>query len=300
MSSIVTAIDLGSNSFRVLKYDFAQDISLGEFECTVGTADGLAQTGIISNEAVDRIIEAIGQSLQKIEFIPSDAIAVTTSAMRQAKNSLEVIERIFEATGVKFHIIDGTKEARYTLQGLQYALKKRQYDNENFILCDIGGGSTELIFVIDQQNYFKSFEIGIVTLTQSNHKEQIIQNYFDEINLFIQTHKFDLSQSTLIATAGTPTTIAALKHGLNYVTYDKNIINGTVVTLEDLIFYKKFLLSISKEEAERLTGTNRSQYIVSGIDIFIQVYNILGKNQSIVFDEGLREGVAVAWHEGNL
>ncbi len=293
MSNIVVSCDLGSNSFRVLVYDFLKDEAIGDFETTVGTADGLKQSGNISVEALERIIKAINQSIEKLHYNPQDVIAVTTSAMRQAKNSSFIIEQIQKKTGVLFSIISGDKEAELTLLGLQYSLKKQNINSENIILVDIGGGSTEIVFVKDNTPLYKSFEVGIVTLSQSSNKEEILKNFQNEVQSYIKTLPFDIQVLQLVATAGTPTTIAALKHNLNYHTYDKQIINGTKVSMDDLVYYKNYLESIPLEEAEILTGTNRVQFIGSGIDIFRLIYEILEKEFSVVFDEGLREGVAV-------
>lgn len=293
MSNIVVSCDLGSNSFRVLVYDFLKDEAIGDFETTVGTADGLKQSGNISVEALERIIKAINQSIEKLHYNPQDVIAVTTSAMRQAKNSSFIIEQIEQQTGVSFNIISGDKEAELTLLGLQYSLKKQNINSENIILVDIGGGSTEIVFVKDNTPLYKSFEVGIVTLSQSSNKEEILKNFQNEVQSYIKTLPFDIQVLQLVATAGTPTTIAALKHNLNYHTYDKQIINGTKVFMDDLVYYKNYLESIPLEEAEILTGTNRVQFIGSGIDIFRLIYEVLEKEFAVVFDEGLREGVAV-------
>jgi exopolyphosphatase/guanosine-5'-triphosphate,3'-diphosphate pyrophosphatase len=292
-SNVFISCDLGSNSFRVLIYDFDKDEVIGDFETTVGTADGLKQTRNISLEALERIIKAIKQSIEKLHYDPQDAIAVTTSAMRQATNSSFILEQIKQQTGISFTIISGDEEARLTLLGLQYSLQKQNFNSKNIILVDIGGGSTEIVFVKENIPIYQSFEVGIVTLTQSVNKEEILAQFAKDIKQHIISLPFDIDSLQLIATAGTPTTIAALKHKLNYQTYDKKIINGTKVFLEDLDYYKNYLTSISLDEAEVLTGTNRVQYINSGIDIFRLIYKILKKDFSVVFDEGLREGVVV-------
>ncbi len=292
-SNSIISCDLGSNSFRVLIYDFDKDEAIGDFETTVGTADGLKQTGNISDEALERIIKAIKKSIEKLQYNPKNAIAVTTSAMRQAKNSIYILQQIQNETGISFTIISGDEEARLTLLGLQYSLKKERFNSENIILVDIGGGSTEIIFVKDNIPIYQSFEVGIVTLTQSLNKKDILNQFTKDIQNHINSLAFDIDSLQLIATAGTPTTIAALKHNLNYKTYDKTIINGTKVYMKDLDYYNNYLQSISVDEAQILTGTNRVQYIGSGIDIFKLIYKELKKEFSIVFDEGLREGVVV-------
>ena len=70
LENIVTSIDLGSNSFRVLKFDCKSKKSIAEFDTTVGTADGLSQTGNISKEALSRVIVAIKKSIEVVDYDP--------------------------------------------------------------------------------------------------------------------------------------------------------------------------------------------------------------------------------------
>ena len=292
-NNTITSIDLGSNSFRVLIYDKQLDKPVGDFETTVGTADGLKQSGMISQEALDRILAAIEKSIKQLNYNPKEAIAFTTSAMRNAKNSQYILETIESKTGVKFTIISGDKEAELTLKGLQHSLKKKKYNYKDLILVDIGGGSTELVFVKDNIATYNSFEVGIVILSQSHNKDEILLQFVKEINTVLSTLEYSIDDINIVATSGTPTTIAALKNGLNYATYDKNIINGSKVLLDDLNYYEKYLGALEPKKAEQLTGTNRVNYIQSGIEIFKLIYEVLNKNHSIVFDEGLREGIVV-------
>lgn len=289
--AIITSIDLGSNSFRVLRFDCETCSSFMEYEKTVGTADGLAKTGKISNGAIKRIICAIQESKDKLLYEPSEAIAVTTQAMRVAKNNLEVLKKIKTQTGVNFQIIDGEKEANLTLLALQYALKREKLPSNKFVLLDIGGGSTELIIFNCEEKKIKSFPFGIVTLSQSKNKIKELTDFENEVNKFVDT--FDFSEFSFIATAGTPTTIAALKHGLEFATYDKTIVNGTKLYLEDLESIQSKLQLLSSDTLIKKVGEGRDAYIDTGVDIFKLFYKTLKKEFSIVFDDGLREGVAI-------
>ena len=291
MSSIVTSIDLGSNSFRVLKYDCISNKSLAEFETTVGTADGLSKTGDITSEALHRIITAIKKSIKKVDYNPSEAVAVTTQAMRIANNSSYILDQIKVQTGVSFKIIDGKKEGTLTLLAIKHALHREKFSDNDFMLVDIGGGSTELIIYQNAKSTIKSFAFGIVTLSQSKNKEKDLEEFYIEIKKFIQG--FNLEKSIFISTAGTPTIIAALKHGLNSTTYDKNIINGTQLSLDEIKVIQRKLQKLSTEELINEVGMGREDFINTGILIYELFYKTLQKNVSIVFDDGLREGVAL-------
>ena len=81
--------------------------------------------------------------------------------------------------------------------------------------------------------------------------------------------------------------------GLDYESYDSSIVNGTVISYDELDIYKKRLLDISLEQRDILVGEGRSEFIPAGIEIFKMIYEVLGKKESTVFDDGLREGVAL-------
>ena len=101
----------------------------------------------------------------------------------------------------------------------------------------------------------------------------------DRINLFV-------------ATAGTPTTIAAMKLGMDYAHYDSSKINGTLLTQVDLLAQGNKLLEMNSEERKRAVGVGREDLIVTGIKIFDAIYTLLGMEEAVVIDDGLREGVA--------
>ena len=289
----ITSIDLGSNSFRVLIYDCKNHKGIGDFETSVGTADKLEETGKISSEAVNRIINAINTSIKKLHYTPHKAIARTTAAMRKASNSQEVLDQIKEQTNIDFKIIEPVEEARLTLLAVVYALKRHQLNDKNFILVDIGGGSTELIIKDRYKIYKKSFDVGIVTLSQTKNNIEVLSQYKIKMKEFIDSYNLNLDEFDFISTAGTPTTIAALKLGMNYSTYDKHQINGTKVTLDDLENCLDIFKNNTPQFLENLVGTGRQDYIVTGVNIYQTIFDTLEKKSSVVFDDGLREGIAI-------
>ncbi len=297
MNKIVTAIDLGSNSFRVVVYDFSLNKIVNEYQEVVGMADGLSCTGLISKEAQQRVISAILNSSEKLNYVPQNAICVTTAAMRYASNNQEVIKNFKEKTGASFKIIEANEEARLTLLAIKYALKREKNNCEKFVVLDIGGGSTELIFNTSDKYITKSFSFGIVTLTQKYNDIKKIKDRLEElkkeIKLFVDSLNININQYDFIATAGTPTIVASIKLGLDINSYDRNLINATKITIKDLencleIFHKK-----NSDEISQLVGKGRTDFIEVGILIFQTIFESLKKDSTIVFDDGLREGVAL-------
>lgn len=292
------AIDLGSNTLRVLEYDCKTSKQTAAYEKVVKTADGLATNGYINKDAVGRVIGAIKEAQGKMDFTSQPMKAVTTEAIRRASNSSEILNLIAQETGVGFDIISGEEEARLTLLAVENRLSKLSYASDTFVLVDIGGGSTELIFHYGTETVSKSFPVGIVTIAQTYENLDSIQKALPKEMFEMQVYcaeVYDTKGRTgaYVATAGTPTTVAAMKLGFNYETYDAVKINGTSLQKEELDFYLKKLLDLSFEEREIAVGTGRSDLIAAGILIYKQLYTILGFDTCIVVDDGLREGVAL-------
>jgi len=293
------SIDLGSNSIRVAKFDCATKTNKQFFTKVTKIANGLAQTGMINDAAITRVIDAINEAKAEIEF-DEPIYAVTTEAVRKASNSDEVINKLKKATGVNFEIISGDDEAKYTLMAVENQVDIL-YPNEHdsFVLVDIGGGSTELIFNYRDKVFSKSFPIGIVTISQKYDAnieviEEVLpklmsemQDFCDEI--YAKYGKVD----KFVATAGTPTTIAALKHELTYKTYDANLVEGTILQKPELDFYRDKLMSMSIEERIKAVGAGRVEVINTGVAIYKELFNIVDIKESVVIDFGLVEGVAL-------
>ncbi len=292
------AIDLGSNTLRVLEYDCITGRATADFEKIVKTADKLNSTGVIDHEAVDRVIYAIKEAQQQIDFEGQQVVAVTTEAVRQAKNSDDVLSRIAKETGVQFRMIDGEEEARLTLMAVKERLRKLHHASKSFVLVDIGGGSTEIIFCYPDNTISKSFPVGIVTIAQQYGTLETIAEALPREMLSMQMFCAEIFAThgevdAFVATAGTPTTVAAMKMGQTYATYDAAKINGTILQKEELDFYLDKLLSMPFGQREETVGTGRSDLIAAGILIFKHLYTILEQERCIVVDDGLREGVAL-------
>ena len=292
------AIDLGSNTLRVLKYDCTAGTQIAEYEKIVKTADGLVQYGTINNETIERVISAIQEAQEQIDFSSSLVRAVTTEAVRRAVNADEVLSQIKKETGVTFRIISGEEEARLTLLAVKHRLSTLQYASDSFVLIDIGGGSTELIFHYENETVSKSFPLGIVTIAQTHETleniEKVLHEEMAEMQIFCDHLYHSKGKiNAFVATAGTPTTVAAMKLGQNYETYDASKINGISLEIGELDFYLKKLLSMPFEEREIAVGTGRSDLIAAGILIYKQLFTLLGFESCVVIDDGLREGVAI-------
>lgn len=288
-------IDLGSNTIRFLEFDCDTKKKTKVSEKIVKTADGLVHSGKITDEAVQRVIDAINEAKENIDF-NQEIKACATEAIRRADNKTEVLERIKKETEVEFEIIDGELEAYYTAKAVEFCLANNNI-TKDFFLIDIGGGSTELTFKIRDSFISESFELGIVTLTQkySGLKELNlnIRKETKELKEFINMGYMRFKKPLVfVASSGTPTTIAALKIGLDYASYDAKEINGVEVLEEDLDYWLNILLKSDIKTREKMVGVGRDDLIMSGILIYKEIFRLTGYNKCIVCDDGLREGIA--------
>jgi len=295
----VIGIDLGSNTIRVVKIDCNSRQKVAEFEKIVKTADNLVNTKVISDEAIKRIIDAINEAKQKIDF--NDEIkAVATEALRKAKNSKEVIKKIKEATGIEFKIITPEEEAIFTALAVENCLENKcEIEAKSFFLVDIGGGSTELILKHKDVVVSQSFPIGIVTFTQKYKTPEAIKYAIKkEASKFKEFIDFAFSAykkpKIFTASSGTPTSIAALKHGLSYKTYNPEIVNCTKITIKDLDYWLNKLMKMEMKKREELVGVGRGDLIFTGIYIFKEIFKLAKYEECIVCDDGVREGVALS------
>ena len=292
-------IDLGSNTIRIVKIDCESGKKVAEYEKIVRTADKLVQTGLISEEAVKRIIDAINEAKEKIDF-NDKIVAVATEALRRAKNSEEVIKKIKEVTGVEFKIISPEEEASFTAFAVENCLEKKcEIDAKSFFLVDIGGGSTELILKHKEVVVSESFPIGIVTFTQKYKTPEAIKfaikkeakKFKSFIDFAFNAYK---KPKIFAASSGTPTSIAALKHGLNYYTYNPEIVNCTKVNIKDLDYWLDKLMKMEMKKREELVGVGRGDLIFTGIYIFKEIFKLTKYEECVVCDDGVREGAAIS------
>lgn len=292
------AIDLGSNSLRMIQVDCSTLKFTAEYEKIVKTAELIHSDGIISEGAQQRILKGFEEASSILDFESHQCVAVTTEAMRRASNAEEVLTRIHEKTGVVFEVIGAQKEAELTLLAVDKRLDTLGFRG-SFVLIDIGGGSTEIIFKKGKLSESKSFPVGIVTMASKYaSKDELgihLVNELSEIAEYVQEYYTKEGKPDFfVATAGTPTTIASYLQGMTYASYDKDRINGSTLNSFDCLKALDDLLNLSFDERARYVGVGREELIISGVMIYEAFFNLLDFESSVIIDDGLREGLAIS------
>lgn len=295
------AIDLGSNTIRFIEYD---GVSWGKsYEKIVRTAQSLHATNRICEDALVRVLDAIDEAKKHLDFSNNDVVAVTTAALRMASNGVEIIARIYEHCGVKFKIIEGEREAQLTLLAVKNRLNELQINSDNFVLADIGGGSTELIAFNHEKTHTVSLPIGIVTMSEKAVDASMLRQLLDDFErktaLFCRSLGSTVDIPRLVLTSGTPTTIAAYRMGMNYSNYDPMKINGSTLTRADCVATYQELMKMDESTRAVYVGVGREELIATGILMIESLFEGLNLEEALIIDDGLREGVALSYTKLN-
>jgi len=313
--SVFASIDLGTNTVRLLVAEREGKVfkPLYSNQAITRLGEGLSNGGVLIEQAMERTISTVLTFKDEAsKYNPSAIWIVATSAVREAKNRSEFIEKIKRVTGLQLEVIPWEEEARMTLLGvfssnLPLPLLNKEGSKGRAIIFDIGGGSTEYIFTEDKKLVNSvGTDLGVVHLSERYitkdpvDEEELkalekaiadkIKNVKDEINSsFLIPHS-----ALLIGTAGTVTTLAALD--LNLYPYDPKKINGYILKFENV---KKLLDRLKKmplKERRNIPALEkgREDLIIPGAVIVIKTMEIFGFDSMVVSDYGLREGIILA------
>lgn len=289
--------DLGSNTLRIAQFDSLTCKRTRCFERIVRTAKDLHLKGRIGEEAQTNILNALHEASTLFDFTHEVSFCVTTEAMRVASNADDVLARIKKECGLSFRIISGEEEASYTALAIEHALRREGLNDDTYVLFDLGGGSTEMTLCYQNAKKSQSFPFGIVTVAErfKEHLDANITSLLSMTDPFLKEHKnIRQTYKQLIATAGTPTTVAAFLQGLDYEHYAPEKVNGKCLHVNDFYAALEELNTMPLAVAERYTGTNRRDLVIVGIHLVTAIMVKLGFDSCIVMDDGLREGVAIS------
>lgn len=295
------AIDVGSNTIRSLIgkvinnkiYRYYLDRSITRL------AEGLKDTGILKKynmELSANVLKNISRVFS--EYNVSKINAVGTAALREARNSNEFIEKVFQETGILIRVISGEEEAQLTFQGVLSGLNL----SERILIVDIGGGSTEWIFNDSDEGsspIFGTIPIGVLkllegcimedppSLAELSSVENTIETYLQSLIDIIPRIK----PNVLVGTGGTITTLASI--ALSLESYKPEIIHGYSMEFNRLVEMKDWLVSMPINKRKNIKGLEpeRADIIIPGIILTIKIMEAVRIKELIVSDYGLLEGL---------
>lgn len=331
-SELYAALDLGTNSCRML---IAEPRGAGfhvvdSFSKSVQLGTGLERSGNLSRGSMSRTVQALRICQQKLKRHKVRRMRlVATEACRRASNAKDFVDRAHRETGLRLDIIEPEEEARLAVISCAPLVSPKA---ENLLVVDIGGGSTELVWIdiskvpkhdrpqsiMRLHSGFKqaaseipeaqvvdwiSVPLGVATLReQFNDVEDdsarfALMSWFFEENLseFSPYHDTERTERfQIVGTSGTVTTVAASHLGLKR--YDRTKVDGLRMTSDQIDKVIRSYLSMGPHgrRADPRIGSDRHALIMSGAAILQALMRCWPTNRLSVADRGLREGLLYA------
>ena len=296
MTEPVAAIDLGTNTARLLIADRDPYRQILLCRSITRLGGGFTRERGLSAEAQQRSLAALREFAGEISRHGAARVrAVATSAVRDALNGRQFCERVRSETGITLEVIDGAEEAALTLRGVASILDDK---SEELAVFDVGGGSTEYTLAAELKPLFsRSLPIGVVRLTEGKAG---LAKMEDKISRELAVLKRELEgaalcdrfcRATLIGTAGTATSLAAINLGMEE--YDYRRVNNHTMPLSEVERIFDLLKPLTPKERLEVPGLEpgREDLIIAGILVVLVTMRIFGFKNFKVSDSGLLEGL---------
>lgn len=322
---LYAALDLGTNNCRLLiasvdKGDTPKSAPqlrvVESFSRIVKLGEGLSKTGKISEAGMDRTIEALRVCKKKLDRHEIQfSRFVATEVARRAENTQAFLKRVTSELDLTIDVISNEEEARLAFLGCASLLTQTA---NRAIVFDIGGGSTELMWIDVDPKHEKgslisdwlSIDCGVMNLMDRFGGHDFIDityrdmvNYVAErISPFEEEHSISETIGNtpvqMISTSGTVTTLAAIHLGLPR--YDRAKIDGITLSVADLRATISRLLKMRPSERfnHPCIGPDRVDFIISGCAIFDAISSIWPTGDITIADRGVREGIIVSLLQG--
>jgi exopolyphosphatase/guanosine-5'-triphosphate,3'-diphosphate pyrophosphatase len=307
------ALDLGTNNCRLL---IAKPTSSGfrvvdAFSRIVRLGEGLVGSGRLSEAAMTRALDALGVCAAKIGARRiAHARLIATEACRAAANGADFIERVKRHTGLELEIVDRETEARLAAVGCTPLVDPR---SDGAVLFDIGGGSTEVVWLDRVETddggppaaiirAWVSVPLGVVSVAERHGGVQVTAADFEAMVAEFQPHlegfvaavgAHDCGRLHLLGTSGTVTTIAGVH--LDLPRYDRAQVDGTWLGAGQVqaVVDRLLAMPFSERVANPCIGAERADLVLAGCAILEAVRRAFPCDRLRVADRGLREGILV-------
>lgn len=296
-NNIAAGIDIGSNSIRLLIAEVENNKIkniIYQQKATTRLATDIDKTSMLAKEPFEHSINVLADfKASLMHYKVKNVITVATSAVREAKNGHEFIEAA-RKIGIEISVISGNEEGLLEYLGVCSGLEL----NSNPLILDVGGGSSEIIYKLDNgEIHTESHKIGVVKMadmfdfkdsnTDNMEKcKSYISDFFKNVNI-------PNNIETFIATAGTATTLAAID--MHMVEYDYTKVNGYILNINTIHNILNKIYNTPYNKRLEITGMDkgREDLIIPGILIILEILNKTLLNNIMVSDFGLREGAVV-------
>ena len=292
--SVIAAVDLGSNSFRlqVARVVEGSLFPLDSLKETVRLGAGLDAQGCLTQEAIDEMVEALGRFGERLVGLPPQCVrAVATNTFRIARNSADFLPQAEAALGFPIEIIAGREEARLIYIGAAHSLPSTK---ERRLVLDIGGGSTELIIGSQYRSFStESIQLGCVGWSARYFPDGIITSERMEAAELAARGAFLPLVPTFysgewqraIGTSGTARSLADI--------LELNDLSALGITRDGMAALREKMLAAGHIDRLQLNGLrdDRRPVLPGGFAIMHAAFDMLGIERMSITYGALRDGV---------
>lgn len=301
----LAAIDLGTNSFHAVIADIYSD---GSFR-TVDTFREMVQLakGGLDNKLSDGAIKRGLSVLKNIKTLCDSyecehILAYATSAIREAKNGGEFIQRSIDELDIKINAISGNIEAELIGYAVQHGVK---LDEKPVLIADIGGGSVEFIIANNREMFFlASKKIGVSRIAESfkpsdpitpkeiKKLESIYKAELEDVAQAFASHRSDL----LIGCSGTMMSIGMMIAARNGISMDITL-NELEYTAADFESFYQDFITMDREERARQKNLDKKRVdmIIPGVILLRVLIKTFGIKRVKISTQALREGIIIRY-----
>jgi len=285
--SRVAAIDIGTNTVRLLVCtEELEHVDRDQRITRLGK--GVDATGSLDAASISGTLDAVVAFVERARGLGAERIRVAgTSALRDAGNGAEFLDAVRDATGLEVEILDGEAEGRCAYNG---ATSWRE--EGNYVVCDIGGGSTELITA----SRAVSVDVGSVRVkerffTSDPPKPREIDAARAFVGDVVGSNAGHVHGEQLVGVAGTITTLTALVLGLSV--YDSEKVHGSRMTRAQVDEWSGRLLAMPSSEIAAIgpVQPGRADVIGSGSLILSVVMDRLDAPDVLVSERDILDGL---------
>lgn len=292
-------VDLGSNSARMAITEIAPDGRFREIKRVkenTRLSEGMGREKMLQEDAMNRTIAALKRFKQIYEEMPHTQVrAITTAAVRQARNRQEFLNRVQKEVGIRLQVLSGKKEAYYDYLGVIRTMKLN-----HCLILDVGGASCELVLV--QQRRARdliSIPVGAVTLSEQFH----LNGYVRSADLFRAQVAMNerltkipwlryATRVPIVLLGGANRTLARMTWSYHRHRRQRSI-HGYQLSSRVVFATYRELLNRNLAQRKRMPGLEpeRADIIVGGM---LPLVSLLQRNSDgrVIFSEsGVREGI---------
>ncbi|MEE9313596.1 MAG: Ppx/GppA phosphatase family protein [Rhizobiaceae bacterium] len=309
------ALDLGTNNCRLLVAVPQQPGRfkvIDAFSRIVRLGEGLGASGRLSDEAMDRAVEALKACAAKLDNRKVRGVRlIATEACRQASNGSAFLERVKQEAGLDLELISREAEAKLAVAGCASLVDR---EAKGVVLFDIGGGSSELALLelgkrkrhdlSDAIVSWTSLPLGVVTLSEKyGGGKKVTRAVFEamvaEVDALLANFEgkdalaaaAEQGEIHLLGTSGTVTTLAGIH--LKLPRYDRRQVDGVWMASKEVDAMIEALVDMSFEERVKnpCIGHDRADLVLAGCAILIAIQKQWPCPRLRVADRGLREGL---------